>query len=563
MRGLLIACLVVLFPHIAVAADIPNAWQVEMRTETDPPDAWRSVSLSEVDPHGQLVWVRRRFEVSASSISSGTPMAIHVFAPASYEAWWNGTFIGRNGIPGHSRESETPGRIQGDILIPAHLLRPGTNELMLRMSSFHLRSRLSMVVQALEIGEFGNRRYEPIHLNVFRLMTAGALLLAAVYFGALYLSNRREVSSLLLAMLSVSVLGQLLSESIRFLVNYLYPFHIVRLWLIAGFACISTLLLVSYVGLRYSRARLPLLVMAAAVLSAISLVLVRGYDGKTYTVILVGLVLSGVAAALGLRASIRGAGVVLGLVVASIALAFVNAYVFLDLAWYLAIVALLFTLFGQQVTELRRAQRAQSETELRSARLELELLRQQIQPHFLMNTLTALCEWVESDPKVGVKMIDALGEELRAIAAMGEATTVPLGQEIELCRSHLRVMGFKRNKQFTLKTDGVDPDARVPPAILHTLIENAFTHNGQADGAEFLLSGRAQENGRYRCELRSPLARTGRSECSGKGNASGKGHAYVRARLRHAFADNWFFSASAVAGEWVDCVEVPGRAACT
>lgn len=174
-----------------------------------------------------------------------------------------------------------------------------------------------------------------------------------------------------------------------------------------------------------------------------------------------------------------------------------------------------------------------------------------------MNTLTALCEWVESDPKVGVRMIEALGEELRAISAMGEASTVPLAQELDLCRHHLRVMGFRRNKHFTLKADGVDLDTAVPPAVIHTLIENAFTHNVQAGDTEFVLSGRAEANGRYRCELRSPLTRESRTQ------GSGKGHAYVRARLRHAFGDDWHFSASAAGREWLDCVEVPGRAACT
>jgi hypothetical protein len=460
-------------------------------------------------------------------------------------------------VPGTSRERETPGRIQSDVLIPMHLLRPGPNEVLLKMSSFHLTGRLAMPVQAIELGVFGERPYASIYPNVFRLMAGGALLLGAVYFGALYVSNRRELSSLLLALLSLSVLGQLLSESIRFLVNYLYPLHVVRLQLIAGFACASTVLVVGYVGYRYSRARLRALLTGAAVLSALSLILVPGFDGKTFTLMIIGLLLAGVSAALGARASIRGARLVLALIAASLALAIVNAYVFLDLIYYIAIVALLFILFGQQVANLREAQRAQAETKLRSARLELELLRQQIQPHFLMNTLTALCEWVESDPKVGVRMIEALGEELRAIAAMAEFNTVPLGQEIELCRHHLRVLGYRRNQQFTLKADGVDLDTPVPPAILHTLIENAFTHNTHANGTEFVLSASAQANGRYHCELRSPL--TNRDRTLG---GSGKGHAYIRARLRHAFGDNWAFSANAVAGEWRDCVEVPGKTVC-
>jgi LytS/YehU family sensor histidine kinase len=203
---------------------------------------------------------------------------------------------------------------------------------------------------------------------------------------------------------------------------------------------------------------------------------------------------------------------------------------------------------------LRRDRQLQAETQLRAAQLELELLRQQIQPHFLMNTLAALCEWVESDPTVGMKMIEALGDELRAIAIMGESTTVPLGQEIDLCRHHLRVMSFRRNQSFTLTARGLSLHTPVPPALFHTLIENSLTHNTHADGAEFILSEGVGAGSRRRYELRSPLSGT----ISSKG--TGKGHAYVRARLQHAFRDDWqFSSAPASDREWIDAVEVPNK----
>lgn len=326
MRYLFFMCLSLLVPQLAMSADGPdNHSPVEMREDTDPPDQWRSMPLGDVDPQQRLVWIRKRVEIPASAVSSGVPFALHVFAPVSYEAWWNGTFIGRNGTPGNSAQSEIPGRLQSDILIPMHLLRPGKNELLMRVSSFHLPSRLNTPIQVVEVAEFGGTRYDSIRQNVFRLMTAGALLLAAVYFGALYFSNRRDVSSLLLALLSLSVLAQLLSESIRFLINYEYPFHIARVKLIAGFACSSMLLLVAYVGFRYSRAALSWLVSSAAVLAALSLALVPGYDGKSFTVMVVGFVTAGLSAALGVRTKAPGARIVLALIAASLALAFVNA----------------------------------------------------------------------------------------------------------------------------------------------------------------------------------------------------------------------------------------------
>jgi hypothetical protein len=451
-----------------------------------------------------------------------------------------------------------PGRLDSVLLIPHHLLRPGRNELLLKMSSFHLPGRLGAPIQAILLRDFGSTPFQSWLQNALRMMAAGALALGAVYFGALFFSNRRDRSSLLLALLSLSVLGQLLAESIRFFVRYFYPFHMARLWMILAFACASAMLLVAYVAHRYARGRLRALLIGVVALAIAGIALMPGYDGRTVMVMLSGLLMCAIAAGFGMRAKIPGAKVAVLLLVACLVVAGASLNQFIDHTWYLTMAALLFMLFWQQVVTLRRAQREQAETQLRSARLELELLRQQIQPHFLMNTLTALCEWVESDPAVGVKMIEAVGEELRAIAVMGEASTVPLGQELELCRHHLRVMGFRRNQRFTLRTQGLNLEAPVPPALFHTLIENAFTHNSHADGAEFVLTEQAVPNGRCRYELRSPRTRS-----AGRGGI-GKGHAYVRARLRHAFGDDWYFSSEAAANsEWVDCIEMPGKQACT
>jgi hypothetical protein len=556
MKSVVIAWLL-LIPVIGNAQIYPKDFQVETRSGTDASDAWRTVTYWQVDPQQRLVWIRARFDLPEALLKRDVPLGIGVFAPASYEAWWNGTFIGRNGKPGASPEAETPGRLESDLLIPAQLLQPGVNELRLRMSSFHMPGRLSVPIQSIRVEEYRGRPTESIPLSVFRLMAGGALLLGAVYFGALCISNRRDVSSLLLTLLSLSVLAQLLAESIRFLVNYLYPFHVIRLRLIVGFAGSSALLLVAYLAHRHVRSRWAVFVGVTAALVALCVALVPGYDGKTHTVVLAGLMVSGTSAAIGIRARIPGAPLMLALLGGTVALAVIYPYVFVDLTYYLAIVLLLFVLFAQQVVDLRRAQRLQQQAALRSARLELELLRQQIQPHFLMNTLTALCEWVESDPSVGVKMIEALGEELRAIATMGEASTVPLAQEVDLCRHHLRVMGFRRNQQFSLAAHGLDAAAPIPPAIFHTLIENAFTHNTQPDGAQFVLSLGSAPDGRSRYELHSPLTKHTLQ------GAPGKGHAYVRARLRHAFGDDWHFSSGASNGEWVDCIDIPRTTACT
>jgi hypothetical protein len=153
-----------------------------------------------------------------------------------------------------------------------------------------------------------------------------------------------------------------------------------------------------------------------------------------------------------------------------------------------------------------------------------------------------------------VKMIEALAEEFRSISSMTGAATVSMAQEIELCRLHLRVMSLRQNQPFELRADNVRLDAPVPPAIFHTLVENALTHNHYADGAVFLLEETPAGPGRRVYRLRTPSMRTSDA------TSAGKGHHYVKARLRDVFGEHWQFSSGPqLPGEWIDAIEVPAR----
>jgi LytS/YehU family sensor histidine kinase len=272
--------------------------------------------------------------------------------------------------------------------------------------------------------------------------------------------------------------------------------------------------------------------------------MVPGFDGKTTMTLFAGLIAALITALAGVRAGAAGARFTALALAAVIGVLLLDIASFIDLSYYIAATALLLSLFVRQAALLRA-------TQLRALRLELELLKRKIQPHFLMNTLTALSEWIESSPPTGVRMIEALAAEFRAIAAMSDATLIPVRQELDLCRHHLEVMGFCGNQRYELREDGVNQDHRVPPAIFHTLLENALTHNRYTAGATFTLSERADKSERI-YTLRSP--RAGEVRATGSG---GTGHAYVRARLRAVFGERWRFESRAVDGAWQDVVAVP------
>ncbi|MBU1099516.1 MAG: histidine kinase [Bacteroidetes bacterium] len=108
--------------------------------------------------------------------------------------------------------------------------------------------------------------------------------------------------------------------------------------------------------------------------------------------------------------------------------------------------------------------------------LEKELLRKNIQPHFLMNTLQSIKSYIREKPDAAIEFIQALAEEFRLINKIALESMIPVSTEVELCRSHLKLMSFRKEVEYTLNTRISSPEERIPPMIFHTLIENGLTH---------------------------------------------------------------------------------------
>jgi LytS/YehU family sensor histidine kinase len=182
-------------------------------------------------------------------------------------------------------------------------------------------------------------------------------------------------------------------------------------------------------------------------------------------------------------------------------------------------------------------------------------LKKNIQPHFILNTLTAVEEWIEESPPTAIKFIDALAGEFRIMSKMAHEKLVPLEQEIDLCESHLKIMSYRKNIDFRLRTMISNP-VDIPPAIFHTLIENAITHNNHRKGViEFKLR---QEilNGHIHFIFSSPCI-TQELDPREDNQTRGTGLKYIRARLEESFAGNWKLEERQSADERVTAITMP------
>ncbi len=222
---------------------------------------------------------------------------------------------------------------------------------------------------------------------------------------------------------------------------------------------------------------------------------------------------------------------------------------------YLGFALLAFVMVTASAGGIIQQNRALDQAQLRSSRLELELLLKHLHPHFLMNALMALQHLLMTDREQAVTLVDALAEELHLLRVMSRRRLVTLDEELEICRIHLKIMNMQQRADFRLSVDGVDGRATIPPAILHTLVENGLTH-GYAGCREGTFQLTAENDaGMVRYRLFNDSRPPGESAPASAG--SGTGTAYVRARLEEAYPGRWQFRAGAVPGGWEAVVAVP------
>ena len=157
--------------------------------------------------------------------------------------------------------------------------------------------------------------------------------------------------------------------------------------------------------------------------------------------------------------------------------------------------------------ETRVARERADRAEALRARAELHLLRTQLNPHFVLNTLHALLGLVRREPAVAEAAIERLGELLRfglSVTQRG-VDRVTLREEWAFVTSYLGVEQVRLGDRlrFELALDPSALDVPIPPFALQPLVENAVTHAiaPRASGGRLYVSARRTE-GRLHLEVR-------------------------------------------------------------
>lgn len=109
---------------------------------------------------------------------------------------------------------------------------------------------------------------------------------------------------------------------------------------------------------------------------------------------------------------------------------------------------------------------------------QLVLLRNQISPHFLMNTLNNIHSLVDVNKLEAKEAIIKLSKLMRYLLYETETEKTTLVREVDFLESYINLMKLRFNEKvkITLNLPSTIPEKTIPPFLFTSLIENAFKH---------------------------------------------------------------------------------------
>jgi two-component sensor histidine kinase len=176
----------------------------------------------------------------------------------------------------------------------------------------------------------------------------------------------------------------------------------------------------------------------------------------------------------------------------------------------------------------------------RLVQAELHLLKSQLQPHFLFNTLHAISALMHRDVKAADRMLARLSQLLRAALDYSGTHEVSLREELEFLEPYVEIEQARLGDRLALEID-VGPnvlEARVPHMILQPLVENAIRHGIAPRACPGRVVIRARGS---RDVLDLEVWDDGPGLANGKAANGGLGLTNTRARLQQLYGEHFRF----------------------
>lgn len=502
-----------------------------------------------------VFWVRFKIKCDSLSALIEHP-GIQMTSLGSYELYWDGHFIGQNGKVGKTKAEEIPGKFLSQIPLTDSLLVPGIHTVALRVSNFHTPKFWRGSWNTFYVEEYQLTLKNELILTAKMFILAGIYLMAALYYLFLYVLRHREKAILIFSILCFLFFGWIIMEYVKFLYAYPYHWHSYRIITIFLLTLLVSFLIPYFLTIYFnlSYRKWAILGIIGSLIIAISLW--GPHEGNLLNVTMLSSI--GILFYQTMKKKKEALFLLIVFIVAWIfAWNFDVGFRALGYSYDITLfISLSMLVLAMMYLLAKRAQQQKESYEaslLLSSRLQNELLKKNIQPHFIMNTLTSLMSWVEESPKESVQFIEALSGEFEIMSDIAEKKLIPIEQEIELCQKHIQIMRYRKEVNYIFEAENIAKEEMIPPAILHTIVENGITHNLPDKKNQLKMVVRFEED---QLSKTYTLKTFGKNRPTNHKKKGGTGMKYIQSRLTENYGDNWNIESKGMEWGWCTTIEL-------
>lgn len=114
-----------------------------------------------------------------------------------------------------------------------------------------------------------------------------------------------------------------------------------------------------------------------------------------------------------------------------------------------------------------------------TASAKFDALKNQLDPHFLFNSLNVLTSLIEENPDQAQKFTTSLSKVYRYVLEQKNKELVSVDEELQFAKTYMSLlkMRFEDSIVFTMPERALNPESKVVPLSLQLLLENAVKHN--------------------------------------------------------------------------------------
>ncbi len=114
-----------------------------------------------------------------------------------------------------------------------------------------------------------------------------------------------------------------------------------------------------------------------------------------------------------------------------------------------------------------------------TASAKFDALKNQLDPHFLFNSLNVLSSLIDEDPRQAQRFTTALSKVYRYVLEQKNKDLVPVDEELDFARTYVKLltMRFEDGIRFEIPERALNSEAKIVPLSLQLLLENAVKHN--------------------------------------------------------------------------------------